>query len=180
MEEEDPRILFSQWGPLAFRTDDSSVTPRNRLRREVLIDPHGLANTGTLVCFLNAMLQLLWSVPTLVSRWLATTELNPWAQVLRRHVELDGERAMALTQHAVAYALLRQWAPEGIGHDANEAFLYLLDQIPTIAPLFRIIQRQHVETVIRRSHSVKTCTSIVIPLLADGAVQQILLAHEEP
>ena len=146
VEEQDPRILLSQLGPLALRTDDSFVTPRNRLRREVLIDPHGLANTGTLVCFLNAMLQMLWSVPALVSRWLATTELNPWAQVLRRHIELEGDRATALTEHAVAYALLRTWAREGIGHDANEAFHYLLHQIPTIAPLFNT--RQFEETLL--------------------------------
>ena len=63
---------------------------------------------------------------------------------------------------------------QGIGHDANEAFHYILEQIPTIAPLFRIIQRQHVHTPKRNNSSIKTAKEIVIPFFTDGAVQQIL------
>ena len=178
----DPRSLLADRGPLALESEDSIVRPANRLRREVLITPHGLNNTGKLVCFINAMLQVLWSVPAIVSRWLATTELNAWTQVLTRHIELNGDRAGAMTGHVVAYALLREWAPAGSGHDANEAFHFLLKQIPTIAPLFRIRQRQHIETPYRMASTVKTDTSIVIPLLTDGAMQNILpeLERAEP
>ena len=61
------------------------------------------------------------------------------------HLQLNGTGHEALTGVPQAMTSLREWAEEGEGHDAHQAFLFLLTKLPNVKPLFRIIQHHYVE-----------------------------------
>ena len=115
---------------------------------------------------MNAILQILWSIPEVVERWLMVSDLNPWVQVLKAHIDGGSTGLDAMTGNAAAYASLRTWAAVNEGNAAHEALLFLLEELPPITPLFRIIQHQ-VTTVSQRTLRTKTqnCTRTYYPVL---------------
>ena len=98
-----------------------------------------------------------------------------------RHLDSTLNGQTVLLDNAAALTSLRAWAEAGEGNDAHNAFHFILAEVPTIAPLFRIIQEQRIHYADNKERRMlKIAAELMVPLHADGSLQIILQMLARP